>query len=120
MKVITVISQKGGAGKTTLAIHLAAAGAGAGLTALILDTDPQATASHWSEWRGSSDLEVVDCASPPLLPRKLQQAAELVDADTPMGARALEIYKTFVEEEDGKGRDFSAMLPRLAGRGRSD
>lgn len=49
-----------------------------------------------------------------------QQAAELVDADTPMGARALEIYKTFVEEEDGKGRDFSAMLPRLAGRGRSD
>lgn len=37
MKVITVISQKGGAGKTTLAIHLAAAGAGAGLTALILD-----------------------------------------------------------------------------------
>ncbi|OAN76191.1 3-hydroxyisobutyrate dehydrogenase [Sulfitobacter sp. EhC04] len=49
-----------------------------------------------------------------------QQAAELVDADTPMGARALEIYKTFVEDEDGKGRDFSAMLPRLAGRGRSD
>lgn len=56
MKVITVISQKGGAGKTTLAVHLAAAGTGAGLTALILDTDPQATASHWSEWRGSSDL----------------------------------------------------------------
>jgi hypothetical protein len=53
MKVITVISQKGGAGKTTLAIHLAAAGAGAGLAVLILDTDPQATASHWSEWRGS-------------------------------------------------------------------
>jgi 3-hydroxyisobutyrate dehydrogenase len=48
-----------------------------------------------------------------------QQAAELVDADTPMGARALEIYKTFVEEEDGKGRDFSAMLPRLAARGRN-
>lgn len=48
-----------------------------------------------------------------------QQAAELVDADTPMGARALEIYKTFVEEEDGKGRDFSAMLPRFAARGRN-
>ncbi len=48
-----------------------------------------------------------------------QQAAELVDADTPMGARALELYTQFVEDEDGKGQDFSAMLPRFAARGRS-
>lgn len=47
-----------------------------------------------------------------------QQAAEAVDADTPMGARALELYQNFVEEEDGRGRDFSAMLPRFASRGR--
>lgn len=47
-----------------------------------------------------------------------QQAAELVDADTPMGARALELYAAFVEDEGGKGKDFSAMLPRFAGRGR--
>jgi len=45
------------------------------------------------------------------------QAAEQVDADTPMGARALELYRQFVEEEDGKGRDFSAMLPRFETRG---
>src|SRR3546814_6185850 len=84
MKVITVISQKGGAGKTTLAIHLAAAGMGAGLTALILDTDPQATARHWSEWRGSSALEVVDCASPSLLPRKPQQEIGRAHVCTPV------------------------------------
>jgi 3-hydroxyisobutyrate dehydrogenase len=47
-----------------------------------------------------------------------QQAAELVDADTPMGARALELYKQFVETEDGLGKDFSAMLPRFASRSR--
>ncbi|KIN66336.1 3-hydroxyisobutyrate dehydrogenase [Sulfitobacter noctilucicola] len=47
-----------------------------------------------------------------------QQAAELVDADTPMGALAHALYHQFVEKEDGKGRDFSAMLPRLAARGR--
>lgn len=42
-----------------------------------------------------------------------QEAAEAVDADTPMGAVARELYRTFVEDEDGKGRDFSAMLPRF-------
>ena len=47
-----------------------------------------------------------------------QQAAEAADADTPMGAAALELYRRFVEEEDGKGRDFSAMLPRFEARGR--
>ena len=49
--------------------------------------------------------------------RLSQQAAEAVDADTPMGARAMALYAQFVEEEDGKGRDFSAMLPRFERRG---
>ena len=42
-----------------------------------------------------------------------QQAAESVGTDTPMGAAALAEYTQFVNEEDGKGRDFSAMLPRF-------
>ena len=47
-----------------------------------------------------------------------QQAAEAADADTPMGAAALALYRTFVEDEDGRGKDFSAMLPRFEQRGR--
>jgi len=47
-----------------------------------------------------------------------QQAAEAADADTPMGALALALYAKFVEEEDGKGKDFSAMLPRFEKRSR--
>ena len=50
--------------------------------------------------------------------RLSQQAAESADADTPMGQLAAELYRRFVEEEDGKGRDFSAMLPRFESRGR--
>ena len=42
-----------------------------------------------------------------------QQAAEVVGAPTPMGATALAQYRAFVEDEDGRGRDFSAMLPRF-------
>lgn len=47
-----------------------------------------------------------------------QAAADAADADTPMGAAALALYRRFVEDEDGLGRDFSAMLPRFEGRGR--
>ena len=50
--------------------------------------------------------------------RLSQQAAEAVDADTPMGKRACDLYEEFVEREDGEGRDFSAMLPRFEGKGR--
>jgi 3-hydroxyisobutyrate dehydrogenase len=50
--------------------------------------------------------------------RLSQQAAEAADADTPMGKAASELYARFVEEEDGRGRDFSAMLPRFEKRGR--
>ena len=51
--------------------------------------------------------------------RLSQQAATDVDADTPMGAAATALYQTFVEQEDGAGQDFSAMLPRFEGRSRS-
>ncbi|MEO0916867.1 MAG: 3-hydroxyisobutyrate dehydrogenase [Pseudomonadota bacterium] len=51
--------------------------------------------------------------------RLSQQAAEAADADTPMGARATELYEAFVEHEDGQGRDFSAMLPRFEERSRN-
>ncbi len=51
--------------------------------------------------------------------RLSQQAAQSVNADTPMGARATALYAQFVETEDGSGRDFSALLPRFVGRARS-
>ncbi len=45
------------------------------------------------------------------------QAAESADADTPLGRAARDLYARFVEQEDGAGRDFSAMLPRFEKRG---
>ncbi|WP_432448033.1 3-hydroxyisobutyrate dehydrogenase [Aliiroseovarius marinus] len=51
--------------------------------------------------------------------RLSQQAAEAADADTPMGQAATDLYTQFVENEDGLGMDFSAMLPRFEKRGRS-
>ena len=48
-----------------------------------------------------------------------QQAAGAVDADTPMGRLAADLYRSFVEDEGGRGTDFSAMLPRFEKRGRA-
>lgn len=48
-----------------------------------------------------------------------QEAAAATDADTPMGQLATGLYRQFVEEENGRGLDFSAMLPRFEKRGRT-
>lgn len=86
MPTIAIISQKGGAGKTTLALHLAAAAQEAGRVALVVDTDPQATASQWAAWRQDAPPEVID-SPPPRLAAKvaaaLGQGAELIVVDTP-------------------------------------
>lgn len=50
--------------------------------------------------------------------RLSQQAAISADADTPMGELAQALYTQFVENEDGNGMDFSAMLPRFEKRSR--
>lgn len=59
MKIIAIISQKGGAGKTTLAVHLATAAAAAGRSVAIIDLDPQATAASWGDRRRADAPEVV-------------------------------------------------------------
>jgi len=72
---------------------------------------PQSPADNDYKPGFASDLMLKDL-------RLSQQAAEAVDADTPMGQRATELYRIFVEDEDGSGRDFSAMLPRFEKRNR--
>jgi len=49
MKTISMIAQKGGTGKTTLSIHLAVQATLSGIKVLLVDIDPQASATAW--WR---------------------------------------------------------------------
>lgn len=51
MKTIAFMSQKGGSGKTTLAVHTAVAAQEAGERVVIIDTDPQKSASVWGQER---------------------------------------------------------------------
>lgn len=73
MKIIAFLSQKGGAGKTTLAIHLAVAAEISGRTAVIIDLDPQSSATSWKDSR-SSDTPIVISAQASRLTAVLEVA----------------------------------------------
>jgi chromosome partitioning protein len=64
MKVVAVVSQKGGSGKSTLSIHLATEAARAGGKALLVDLDPQGNAVRWAGRRGDALPPDVSAESP--------------------------------------------------------
>lgn len=86
MKTIALIAQKGGTGKTTLALSLAVAAAQTGLTVIVIDLDPQASACKWSDRRKTDNPLVLD-AQPARLAPALQKAeqggVDLAIIDTP-------------------------------------
>lgn len=62
MKTLAFLSQKGGSGKTTLAVHTAVAAIEAGERVAVVDTDIQRSATTWSEAR-SAETPVVATAA---------------------------------------------------------
>lgn len=54
--IISVLNQKGGVGKTTLAVHIATALSLPGDRVLLVDADPQGSALAWSENRTGTSL----------------------------------------------------------------
>ena len=84
MKVVAILSEKGGAGKTTLAVHLATAAHLAGRGVAILDLDPQGSAYAWAERRTEPPeaQAITPIALAGWLDKLREAEAELVVLDT--------------------------------------
>ena len=86
MQTIALISQKGGSGKTTLALHLAVAAAQDNRNVAVIDLDPQQSAARWGD-RRAAPVPVVLAVPPSRLREELERAghagAGVVFVDTP-------------------------------------
>jgi chromosome partitioning protein len=86
MKVLSFIGQKGGTGKSSLALALAVEAERRGRRVALIDLDPQTTAANWSDRRGKDRPAVVSCQVsrlPHVLAAAEQEGVDLAIIDTP-------------------------------------
>lgn len=85
MITISLLGQKGGTGKTTVALGLAVAAFRAGKVVAVIDLDPQASAANWKDRRADDNPAVVSAQSSRLkqtLAAAEEMGAEIVIIDT--------------------------------------
>lgn len=117
--LVAITSLKGGAGKTTTAIHLAAVAAADGLDVVVLDADRERSAFEWGGRITSAPFRVV-AAEPNRLARQARDLspARIVIIDTPPNDR--EVLKTAAAVADHvlvpvrpTGLDVNRLVPTL-------
>jgi len=86
MNVLALVTQKGGTGKSSLAVSLAVAAHERGLRTYVIDLDPQGTAKNWYERRQAEGIEVASLNASQVetaMGMLIKQGIDLVIIDTP-------------------------------------
>jgi len=74
--IISFLNQKGGVGKTTLSVNVAAALAAQGQKVLLIDADKQGSANTWAGLRSEPAFQVVNMARDNMAKEALQLSAD--------------------------------------------
>lgn len=105
-KIVTIAHQKGGGGKSTLAINIAVTAQRQGLTVAIYDADPeQASATDWCMLRVAAEL--------PPVPSYMPVNGPLMDLSTLRGRHDLIIVDTPGSDADGMMRQSMRAADRI-------
>lgn len=86
MNVLALVTQKGGTGKSSLAVSLAVAAHERGLRTYVIDLDPQGTAKNWYERRQAEGIEVASLNASQVetaIGMLIKHGIDLVIIDTP-------------------------------------
>jgi chromosome partitioning protein len=86
---VVVTNLKGGVGKTTTAVYLAAVAAAKGYDVLLIDSDRQASSAEWLEERPIEGVTVVEAPSERTLARAMSRHEGMAIIDTPPGDERL-------------------------------
>lgn len=93
--IISVLSQKGGSGKTTISTNLAAALAQAGKNVVLVDSDEQGSARDWAAASDAAEVEVIALDRPGMLSsvKRLNANFVVIDGSAKLDKMAAETVK---------------------------
>jgi len=122
MKIIAVVSQKGGVGKTTVSQVLSVEALNQGFASALIDTDPQKSATEWGDQRTAAGIEAPTVVTPAgqglrsILNELEERGAAIVFIDTPPHSApainaALEVATGAILVTRPNPMDLSALVP---------